>query len=50
MGANIVEKQRHLGFVWEFTLGKSLVFSPPRNLGPIPFGFQLTNNFFLLER
>jgi hypothetical protein len=50
MGAKIVEKQSHLGFVWEFTLGKSLVFSPTRNLGTIPFGFQLTNNFFLLER
>jgi hypothetical protein len=49
MGANIVEKQRHLGFVWEFTLGKSLDFSPQKNLGTIPFGFQLTNNFFRLE-
>jgi len=48
-GANIVEKQRHLGFVWEFNLGKKLVFSPSRNLGPIHFGFQLTNIFFLLE-
>jgi hypothetical protein len=50
MGANIVEKQSHLGFVWEFTLGKRLVFSPSRNLGTIAFGFQRTNNFSLLER
>lgn len=50
MGANIVEKQSHLGFVWEFTLGKRLVFSPPRILGTIPFGFERTIKLFLLER
>jgi len=49
MGANIVEKQRHLGFVWEFTLGKSLVFSPQRNLGTITFGVQLTTTFSFLR-
>jgi hypothetical protein len=49
MGANIVEKQSRLGFVWEFTLGKSLVFSPSRNLGTIPSGFQLQTTFFFLS-
>ena len=50
MGAHIVEKQSHLGFVWEFNLGKKLDFSSARNLDTIPLRFQTTNNFFLLER
>lgn len=48
MGANIVEKQSLLGFVWEFNLGKRLVFSAQIIHITIPLGFVLIDYFSLL--